>query len=415
MNRIRTVGIDYAIAPVAIREKFALSESEQARFMRRLRKKYPGVEVVTLATCNRTEVYTFGEVDATPDFLALRPRVRIEPYRLSGRRAVSHLFEVASALGSMVVGETQIIGQVGTAYQAARKLGATGKVLNNLFQRARHVAGKVHSETGIARGSVSIAALAVEQAQKTIGEPGGGRILLIGAGDVAKTCLKSLRQTAPDAKIVVVNRSRGAALMLAREFGAVVAPFANLADELAAADVVFAATAAKKPLIRAKILKPAAHRKGILTIFDIAVPRNTEKRCDRLEHVRIVTIDDLESSARENRRARSIAANRAREIIENETENFLTWFKTLEAEPVIGRLVKRLHAIRNEELARSLPKLAAIGGKELAEVRYLTERIVNKILHHPLSDIKKGIGGKELIEGLVEMFDLDVADPEGKD
>src|SRR5688500_836668 len=259
MQRLLLLGLNHTTAPLAVRERLAMNAEERDAAVAALRSRFEGCEAVLLSTCNRVELYASRPVHGHPrpeeliDFLAELRQVPAEEFRAhlyhkNERAAVEHLFTVASSLDSMVIGETQILGQVREAYDAAMGQGATGAALNPLFQRAVAVGRQVMSETPIAEGRVSIASVAVDYAGRIFDHFDDKTVLSIGAGKMAALVLKSFAALKPK-RLLVCNRDASKGQSLARRHKGEAVAFEDLDDHLVAADIVVSSTGSEHPII----------------------------------------------------------------------------------------------------------------------------------------------------------------------
>ncbi|MDE1976676.1 MAG: glutamyl-tRNA reductase [Elusimicrobia bacterium] len=332
---LAVLGLNHKSAPLDIRERLALlSASELAK-----RIKAEGTsEATVLSTCNRFEVYfRTPEGDSVQDarITAWLEQVSGSPiskhaYRYSGESAVKHLFEVASGLDSLVVGETEILGQVKEAYEAARAAAMTGKYFNVLFQRALYVGKKVRSETGVAIGQTSVASVSVQLAQTIFGGLQSATALIVGAGSMAETTARHL-VSQKILRLTVVNRTWEKARALAAQFLAEAAPWEELPSALERADIVIASTSAERPVLTTDMIRQAAKtRQGrSLFILDIAMPRNVEESAHGIDHVYVYRLEDLESVVADNMTKRGVELSRAREIVAEKSREFSLWEKSL--------------------------------------------------------------------------------------
>ena len=312
MQHIFVAGLSYKTAPLAIREQFAVSAHDQAAVAERLRKVAGLSEVVLLWTCNRVELYGVLE-GATPDPAALMQCVVNKPlaagselYAHLGADAVRHLLGVASGMDSMVLGETEITGQVKNAYEKARLAGHTGRRLNRLFQKALETAKEIRTCTAIGKGAASVGSVAVLHAQKVFGSTLTGRkVMVIGAGDMAEKCLRHLAKKGA-ASICVVNRSMDKAVLLAAEFGGTAVPFGRCLEAMADVDIVITSTGCPHIILERRDVEAAMAGRPDrpLVLVDIAVPRDIAPEVREIPGVHLHDIGDLEGTVRENIRYR---------------------------------------------------------------------------------------------------------------
>lgn len=323
---IVAVGLNHRSAPVELRERFAFSEAALPEALRRVRQAGAVEEAVILSTCNRVEVYaaTTGNARECGERLhcfLLEHGGQPEPlagelYRLEEPQSVQHLFRVACGLDSMVLGETEILGQLKRAYEIARHHGHTGGRLNRVFQRAFSVAKHVRTQTNIQRGSTSVASVAVELTERIFQSLGERRVLVVGAGDTSEKTARALSSRGVRG-IRVANRTWQRAAELAATLGGQAVPFERLAEELEHADIVISSTAAPGYVldrtVLASVLKARRHRP--LLLIDLAVPRDIEPEVNFLDGVYLYNIDDLQSIAEDALRQRQQAVTRCEAII----------------------------------------------------------------------------------------------------
>jgi glutamyl-tRNA reductase len=400
MNRIMLVGLNHTTAPLAVREKIAFAGEQRVRALAALREKWPEAEGVLVSTCNRVELYVARPVHAHPreeemaDFIAGFHGLRSEEvsghlYRKNDRAAVNHLFTVASSLDSMVLGETQILGQVREAYEIAQRAGVAGTVLNPLFQRAIAVGKQVMSQTTLNEGRLSIASVAIDYARNIFDHFGDKTILSIGAGKMANLVLQGFGALKPG-KLLVCNRSPEKAIALAEQFGGVPAPYEKLSEHLVAADIVISGTGATQAIISRAMFEPIVKQRRYRPIFmiDIALPRDIEAGVEELENVYLYNIDDLQQVVAKTQSQRVGAVDEAKHIVESEVEEFGVWLRTREMGPLIDKLFKRCHTVASAEVSRTVNKFPDISDAERQHLEDLGRRIVNKLLHDPIQTLK---------------------------
>ena len=394
------LGLNHKTAPVEIREKLEFDSENFREVADTLFARMPEIdEKVILSTCNRVEIYAHAE-SPEKGLWALKkfiyryheiPEGTLEEYfyTYDSEEAVEHLFNVAGALDSMVLGEPQILGQVKNAYQSAMKVKSTGRVLNQLFQKAFSVAKRIRTETSVAENAVSISYSAVELATRIFGHLDGRTILLIGAGEMIELAGKHL--VAQGVKTVLVaNRNYERAAKLATELGGSAVHYESFEQELAGADIIISSTAAPHYVIKKKMVEEAVKKRAGKPIFfiDIAVPRDIEPSINDLSNVFLYDIDDLENVVQENRKEREKEAEKAREIVKAEVNQFLQWLERLEVEPTIVAIRQKAEEIRANEMEKTLPKLNLSPEQEQA-VDSMTCSLINKLLHDPTIHLKQ--------------------------
>ncbi len=393
------VGLNHRSAPVAVREKLAFDEKQLAAAEEVL-ANIPGIdEKVILSTCNRVEIYAHME-DEESGIAAIKrflyryheiPDGTLDDffYTYKSDEAVEHLFSVAGSLDSMVVGEPQILGQVKDAYQSARNLKATGRILNQLFEKAFSVAKRIRTETAIAENAVSVSYAAVDLAQKIFGHLDGRVVLLIGAGEMIELAGKHLVSQGVKT-ILVSNHNYDRAATLAVKLGGSAVHYEKFAEELSGADIVISSTAAPHYVIKKEMVEKAIRQRAGKPVFliDIAVPRDIEPSINDLNNVFLYDIDDLENVIEENLREREKEARKAREIVKSEVDRFVTWLERLEVEPTIAAIRKKAEEIKLRELEKTFSRLE-LDDKEEEAVRVMAESIISKLLHDPTLHLKR--------------------------
>jgi glutamyl-tRNA reductase len=302
------IGLSHRTSPVELRERFAFAEGKIPDALKSLRNAGVAGEAVILSTCNRVEIYAATPLEPTKAFGELKnflvshhaydAALGDELYTLAEPHSLRHLFKVACGLDSMVLGETEILGQLKTAYDMALKHGHTGARLNKAFQRAFHTAKHVRTHTNIQRGSVSVASVAVELAEKIFNSLGDREVLVIGAGDTSEKTARALLSRGAKS-IIVTNRSFDRAQALAAELGGRAVSFDNWAGEFEKVDIVISSTSAPHHILDCAKLEPLmkARRQRSLLLIDIAVPRDVDPAVNALDNVYLYNVDDLQSIA----------------------------------------------------------------------------------------------------------------------
>jgi glutamyl-tRNA reductase len=423
MQRLLLLGLNHATAPLEVREKVTFSGDGRDRAVDALRAQFPDAEITLLSTCNRVELYAARELHGRPraeemiEFLANFHGVDAAVfaqhlYQKSDKDVIAHLFTVAASLDSMVLGETQILGQVRDAYDAARERGATGALLNPLFQRALATGKEVMSATAIGEGRISVASVAVDYARRIYDSFSDKVVLIVGGGEMANLVLQSFAQLAPK-RLLICNRSPDRAAELAQKFNGQAVPFENLNDHLIAADIVVSSTGASQAIITAKQI--ASLRKAMryrpIFMIDIALPRDIEPAVGEIENVYLYNIDDLQQVVSGTMEQRKEAVEAARAIVTRQVDGFVAWHRAREMGPMIDRLSKRYHQLAAEELTRTMNKMQNIGDAERAHLEELTRRIVNKLLHDPITMLRRSESmhgaTSQYLHALERLFHLD--------
>jgi glutamyl-tRNA reductase len=427
MQRLILLGLNHTTAPLEVRERLAFSAPQQREAIERFGAQFARCEAVLLSTCNRVELYAARPVHERPrgeeivtflaSFHGVAPQqIRSHFYEKAERAAVEHLFAVACSLDSMVLGETQILGQVREAYEISQQLGAAGAVLNPLFQRALAVGKQVMHETRLAEGRLSVASIAVDYARRIFEQFGDKTVLSIGAGKMSQLVLQQFAALKPK-RLLVCNRDAEKAATLAQQFGGQAVSFDQLPQHLVAADIVLTGTSSPQPIItramfEQQILKARRYRP--IFLIDIAVPRDVEPGVGQLDHVYLYNLDDLQQVVSTSQTQRCGEADAARKIVADHVDAFVAWHRTRELGPAIDALYKRYHAVAQDELARTLNKLPNISDAERAHLEDLARRIVNKLLHDPVTTLRESEGmhtnAAQYLHALEKLFQLEQAD-----
>jgi len=329
------LGMSHHTSPVELRERFAFAENKIPDALKSLRESGIADEAVILSTCNRVEIYVATQLEPAKAFSELKqfllmaredacPTITNELYSFAEPQSLQHLFKVACGLDSMVLGETEILGQLKDAYELAHKNNSTGARLNKIFQRAFNVAKHVRTETNIQRGSVSVASVAVELAEKIFDSLNGRDVLVIGAGDTSEKVARALFSRGAKS-IVVASRSFERAEILANEFNGRAVRFDDWANEFEKIDIAISSTSAPHHILdRDKLAPMMKHRKDRpLLLIDIAVPRDIDPAVNFLENVYLYNIDDLQAIADDHLQQRKEEIVRCERIIREKVESLL--------------------------------------------------------------------------------------------
>jgi glutamyl-tRNA reductase len=410
---VTCVGVNHRTAPVEEREKVAFSPEELPAALARVRDHL--ASAVLVSTCNRTELYstTTGDVSESEpllEALCATRGARLHPrftYFLAHDEAARHLFRVSAGVDSMVLGESQILGQVRDALSAATEAGTLDGVLSRLLHSALRVGKRARTQTNISRYSVSVSSAAVTLARKTIKTLDGKTVLVISAGATGKLAARGLAESGAG-RILVTNRTEERARELAESIGGRTVPFSGLAASLAESDVVISGTGASGFVLGPELVAPAAHgRNGnALVLIDIAVPRDIDPAVAGLPGVRLFDIDDIESVSRAGLRGRRREVLRVQAHVEDEVEDFLTWWRHQDVVPVIAALKDRAEELRRREVERTLKRLPDLSDEERDRIESMSRAIVKKMLDRPIARLKDNLSpGSDLyIEALQDMF-----------
>ncbi len=404
--KLLVTGLNHRTAPVEVREKLAFSETALASSLAALRSVPGMVEGMILSTCNRVEIAVTTEESVDPrasieSFLCEArnvPRESVAPYLYhhSEADAIRHLFRVASSLDSMVVGEPQILGQLKTAYAAAKECGAVNGFLDQVVSRAFNVAKRVRSETDIGQSAVSVSYAAVELAREIFGSLAGRKVLLIGAGKMSELSARHLRRSGVG-EILVTNRTRSRAEEMAEVFSGRIVDYETFPDALPEVDIVIASSGAPHYILVRDQMKRVigSRRNRPMFLIDIAVPRNIEPAVNELDNVFLYDIDDMQKVVERNLEGRKKVAQEAEEIIAEEVQRMMSRLKVREVTPTIVGLQEQLEAWRAGEIDRVRGKLGALTPQQEEAIEAMTRGIVNKIAHGPIAELRRAAAAPE--------------------
>ncbi|MBH0198349.1 MAG: glutamyl-tRNA reductase [Nitrospira sp.] len=422
------VGLSHKTAPVEIREKLAVPESRLGEALGRL-CTYPGIrEGVLLSTCNRVEVYSVvDDVEAgygrIQEFLAdthlslsseqLTPHL----YWHTGDRAIAHLFRVAASLDSMIVGESQILGQLKDAFEVALGHKTTGVIMNKVVKKAISVAKRVRTETKIAETAVSVSYAAVELAKKIFSNLEEKTVLLVGAGEMAKLAARHLIAQGVQ-HVRITTRTPQHAVDLAAKFGGTPVPFEQFKSEMASADIVLVSTGAAHYIVGAEDVERAVEKRGNRPMFliDISVPRNIDPAVRHVDNAFLFDIDDLTHRVEQNRAERLQEAEKAERMVVEEVGAIIEWMKSLEVTPTIVALRNRVDDIKRAEVDKALGRLGHLSQQDKELVENLASSIVNKLIHRTMVTLKSEVNssnGPAFVEAARRFFHLDQSSGEG--
>ncbi|MDP6494029.1 MAG: glutamyl-tRNA reductase, partial [Dehalococcoidia bacterium] len=395
-----------------MRESIAFTRDELPQTLQTLRDVLG--DVVIVSTCNRTEFYCTG-VDSSVvqgnlrNFLAQRfPRreEELSPclYFYEQEDAVRHLFRVASGLDSLILGESQILGQVREAYSAAVTHGCAGGVISRVFHHALRVGKRARHETGIGKNALSISSAAVEMARHTLGDITQRRVLVIGAGQAGKLLARALKDRGVH-QMVMVNRTLKRAQDVAQELGGEATAFESLEELLETMDIVVSSTDSRNVVLtRGMVARARSRRNGApLLIVDIAVPRDADPAIRTLPGVTLLDLDDLETVSQTNRLGRAKEAIQVEDIIDEEVTKFQRWWDSHRVAPGIAQLRDHVESLRRGELLRTLKQMPHLSEADITHIEVLSRAIVKKLLHHPIATIKED---PRYLETTQELFKL---------
>jgi glutamyl-tRNA reductase len=422
LSELLALGVSHKTAPLELRERLSLTEGRSVTALRELTETSTIGEAAAISTCNRTELYLVvsDPVEAESEALGVLTRkAGIRPtellghiYSLRGVDASRHLLRVTAGLDSMIVGEAEIQGQVKRAYELALVEGATGPILNRLFRGALAAGGRARSETAIGERGVSIPSVAVEVAQRALGDLAERKVLMIGAGATAELVARALVSRGV-AAVFVANRHHDRALGLAERFDGEAIRFETLPEQLVEVDVVVSTTNSPHHIIeRDGIEQVMAEREArALVLIDIAVPRDIEPGCREVAGVSVYDIDDIQQIVERNAGSREAEATRAERIIEDELDRFEKWVASLEVVPTISALRDRGDEVVRRVLAENENRWESLGEADRARMELMAKAIASRILHEPTRRIKRAAGSDEAyqyVSAMRELFGLDV-------
>jgi glutamyl-tRNA reductase len=421
MSEILALGVSHRTAPLELRERLALPEGRAAGVLSELRATDPVREAAALSTCNRTELYLVvaDPVAAESEALGILARqAEIQPTELAGHLyslrssdAAQHLFRVTAGLDSMILGEAEIQGQVKRAYELALVEGSTGPVLNRLFRGALAAGKRARSETAVSEKGVSISSVAVELAQRTLGDLAQRRVLVIGAGETAELTARAL--VARGAQTVfIANRRYDRAIGLAQRFGGQAVRFDELPEQLGQADIVVSATMSPHHIVEPDELREVmASREGRpLLIVDIAVPRDVDPTCRDIIGVSLHDVDDVQGMVERNASGREAEARRAETILDAERRAFERWLGSLEVLPTLTALRDRADEIVRRVLAENEPRWESLSEADRKRLGKMASAIASRLLHEPTLRLKRSAEDEDAyvyVQVLRELFGLD--------
>jgi glutamyl-tRNA reductase len=411
-----SIGISHTTASVEIREKMWMSAEEIRSALNGLRERFFR-ECVIISTCNRTEVYgispgvTVDDADLRRFLIDIKgAHEAVTPDHFFGNYAggaVNHLFKVAAGIDSMVIGDIQILNQVKEAFQISQDMELLGPVMNRLMQATLHVGKRVRAETAIGEGAVSVSYAAVELASKIFEDLSRKSALMIGAGETGELTVRHLVGKGIGT-LLIANRTRARAEALVAQLGGRVVDYEQLADALASADIVITSVTSPSYIVSPadvqKVMKQRSHNP--LFIIDIGVPRNVDPASRKIDNVFLYDIDSLSAIVDRNVGRRNAEIPKVTGIIREEMVEFFRWHNSLQVGPTIHDLREALEGIRRDEVEKNINRFAP-QDREL--VQLLTRRIINKILHQPVTALKEGAGnggGGETIHRIKALRDL---------
>ncbi|MBI2852397.1 MAG: glutamyl-tRNA reductase [Chloroflexi bacterium] len=415
--KITLVGINHQTAPIEVLERAAIRKDELDRYLQLLGSYVPNG--IILSTCNRTEVYTvssdgreaekdifsffctcfnFSDAELTPStYVITQPGIVAE-----------HLFRIAGGLDSLIIGEYEVLGQVGHALQAAEKAGMVSLPLRHLFQSAIRTGRRVREETGISKNALSVSSVAVDLATRIAGDMSTCRMLVIGAGEAGRLVAKAARDYGTP-RIVVANRTQERASALAMMLGGTAVELSHVPQVLSSCNIVVACAEAPQWILDVPQVEQAMKERPELplVIIDIAVPRNVEPAVKQVNNVFLYNMDDLTGISEANRKQREEETALAAEIIRAELDKLTAWWQALQIRPAVSALMEKAEAVRTAQLNKTLKKLRSLSQEERDYLEAMTKSIVVKILKDPIEYLEHNNGSREdSIEMVSRIFHL---------
>ncbi|WP_411841925.1 glutamyl-tRNA reductase [Salinicoccus sp. HZC-1] len=412
------LSLNYRKASVEERELVAFEDEEVIPALHKLREQKSILEAVLLSTCNRTEVYVVSDQVHTgkyysQKFLADWFNVdfdiikKITDVKVADE-AIHHLYRVTAGLESMVLGETQILGQIRDAFFIAQEEHTTGTIFNKLFKEAITIAKRGHSETDISKNAISISYSAVELAKKIYSNVKENKVLVVGAGEMAEQSLLNLTSNGIN-KVTVINRSQDKAEVLAQRFNGESVPFEKLEEELAKADIVISSTAARNYVITGSIVQSALQNRKTrepLVLMDLALPRDVEPEVSNLSNIYMYNVDDLQGLVDANLSTRKEEAVKIEAMIAESMDSFEEWVSMLGVVPVIQALRTKALNIHEDTFQSVERKMPEMTDRERTIVSKHMKSIINQMLKDPIIYTKEIAGNRKADARLEEIQQL---------
>ena len=420
MAELLVLGVSHKTAPLGLRERLALTEGRAVGVLGELVQTAEVSEAAAISTCNRTELYMYASDAVNAESQALtvlaheadiRPTELVSHlYSFRGPSAADHLFRVTAGLESMIVGEAEIQGQVKRAYELALVEDATGPVLNRLFRGALAAGKRARTETALSEGALSVSQVAVELAQRTLGDLEKRSVLVVGAGETAELTARALSARGVDA-VFIANRHYDRAIGLAARFGGRAVRFEELPSLLAIADIVVSSTGSPHNVVERDALSEVmAERSGRpLHLIDLAVPRDISPACRGLPGVTVHDMDDLQSLVERNTTTRRGEAVSAEKILRTELARFEEWLTSQEVTPTVAALRRLADEIVERTLAENESRWETLSQADRERIRTMANAIASRILHEPTLRLKRSAadGASAHVHALRELFGLD--------
>jgi glutamyl-tRNA reductase len=421
MSELMALGVSHRTAPLELREKLALTEGRAVGVLGELVDSPHVHEAAAISTCNRTELYLVAADAVEAETLALgilareadiRPTELVESlYSHRASEAGRPGTRVAAGLDSMILGEAEIQGQVKRAYELALVENATGPVLNRLFRGALAAGKRARSETGISQRGLSIPSVAVELAQRTLGDLADREVLLVGAGETAELTARALAARGVET-VFIANRRHNRAIGLAQRFGGRAVRIEELPTRMERADILVSSTNSPHHIVEREELElvMAAREGRPLLMVDLAVPRDIEPECREVAGVSVHDVDDVQAIAERNASGRAAEAKRAERLVDAELSRFQGWIGSLEVVPTIAALRRRADEVVERVLAENEHRWETLSAADRERVATLARAVASRMLHEPTLRLKRGTGDDDsylYVSALRALFGLD--------
>jgi len=414
------IGLNHRTAPVAVRERFWISESRRYEALVQLAREEGIEEVLVLATCNRTEFLLWAEdaslaANSVLRFLSAEYGLKLcewkHFYRLLDDQALLHIFRVASSLDSMVLGEPQIVSQVKAAWQQAQKVGSTGRFLDAVVQKALTVSKRVRNETAIGNAAVSVPYAAVELARGILGSLENKKVLLLGAGKMSELSARYLIKNGVSA-VRVINRTFEHALELAAKLAGIAIPFEERWQHLIEADIVISSTSCPHTILSREEAEIIARERGArrLVLVDIALPRDIDPTVREVAGISLYDMDDLEKVVKHNAGERELAATEAQKIVAAEAQGFRRKLLAERVVPTIIALRNRLDEICRQELESFKQECGPFSKDQEQMLTAVTSRITQRIagsLARELKELPEKVEQEQMTATVKRLFHLE--------
>lgn len=421
MPELLSIGISHKTAPVALRERLSLATGQAKQLMHDLIGSEEIHETVAISTCNRTELYMVTADSVAAEAVALgrlaklaeiRPTELVERlYTFHGSDMAAHLMRVCGGLDSMVVGETEILGQVKRSFEVALEEEVTGPITNRLFHNALSAGKRVQSETWIGAGRVSVSSTAVKLAGETVGDLANKQALVIGAGGNGELTARALSDAGVDT-VFIANRQYGRAIGVAEVIGGRAVRFESLPEELVGADIVLSSTGSPHTLLHPDEMRQVMNQRDgrPLVMIDIAVPRDIDPAVGDIPGVTLFDMDDLQETVKTTMQVRRSEAAKAEGVVAQEVEKFERWTTTLDVIPTISELRARGNAIAEHVVTENAGKFENLSGEDRERLTAMANSIVSRMLHEPTLKLKQATEDDDAyvyLQALRELFGLD--------